>query len=53
MVIDARYKRPAEVPHLQARATKAETKLGWKPKMSFKDLVKLMVEADLKRLTIK
>ena len=50
VTIDARYKRPAEVPHLQARAIKAEKNLGWKPKVSFKDLVKMMVEADLKRL---
>ena len=50
VTIDVRYKRPAEVPHLCARATKAETKLGWKPKVSFKELVKMMVQADLKRL---
>lgn len=50
VIIDARFKRPAEVPHLLGRATKANTKLGWKPKMAFKDLVKTMVQADLKRL---
>lgn len=50
VTIDARYKRPAEVPYLQARATKAEKNLGWKPKISFQALVKMMVEADLKRL---
>lgn len=50
VIIDARFKRPAEVPHLLGRATKANTKLGWKPKMAFKDLVKTMVAADLKRL---
>lgn len=50
VTIDARYKRPAEVPYLQARSTKVEKKLGWKPKVSFKELVKMMVEADLKRL---
>ena len=50
VTIDARYKRPAEVPHLQARATKAEKNLGWKTKVSFKDLIKMMVDADLKRL---
>lgn len=50
VIIDARFKRPAEVPHLLGRATKAHTKLGWKPKMAFKDLVKTMVQADLKRL---
>jgi len=50
VTIDARFKRPAEVPLLLARATKAQTKLGWKPKMPFSELVKTMVAADLKRL---
>jgi len=47
--IDARFKRPAEVPDLKARATKAQKILHWKPKTSFKELVKMMVEADIKR----
>ncbi len=50
VVIDARFKRPAEVPHLRARVDKTTKQLGWKPKVSFEDLVKMMVEADLKRL---
>lgn len=50
VVIDARFKRPAEVPHLQARVDKAKQKLGWQPKMSFEELVKTMVAADIKRL---
>lgn len=49
IVIAARFKRPAEVPNLKARPTKAMKKLGWKPKTTFKELVKMMVEADLKR----
>jgi GDPmannose 4,6-dehydratase len=49
VVIDARFKRPAEVPNLKARPTKAQKQLGWKAKTSFEDLVKMMVEADLKR----
>ena len=53
VVIDARFKRPAEVPNLKARASKAEKQLGWKTKTSFKDLVKMMVEADLKRYEAK
>ncbi len=48
--IDARFKRPAEVYALRARADKARKALGWKPKMKFEDLVKMMVDADLKRL---
>lgn len=47
--IDPRFKRPAEVPDLKARPEKAMTKLGWKPKVNFQELVKMMVEADLKR----
>ena len=53
VVIDARYKRPAEVPDLKARATKIAKALGWKPKMSFPELVKSMVDADLKRHSAK
>lgn len=49
VVIDVRFKRPAEVPNLKARATKAQKQLGWKTKTSFEALVKMMVEADLKR----
>jgi len=47
--IDARFKRPAEVPNLKARPDKIKKALGWKPKVSFKELVKMMVDADLKR----
>ena len=50
VVIDPRFKRPAEVPHLQARIDKTTKKLGWKPKVTFEELVQIMVEADLKRL---
>ncbi|MEK7495080.1 MAG: GDP-mannose 4,6-dehydratase [Patescibacteria group bacterium] len=49
VIIDVRFNRPAEVPNLKARANKAMKQLGWKAKTSFEDLVKMMVEADLKR----
>ncbi|MDO8609380.1 MAG: GDP-mannose 4,6-dehydratase [bacterium] len=49
VVIDPRFKRPAEVPNLKAKADKAHKILGWKAKTNFKDLVKIMVDADLKR----
>ena len=49
VVVDARFQRPAEVPNLKARPEKAQKQLGWKAKTSFKELVKMMVEADLKR----
>ncbi len=44
--IDERYLRPAEVDVLIGDATKAREKLGWQPKTTFKELVRLMLEAD-------
>jgi GDPmannose 4,6-dehydratase len=48
--IDPRYFRPAEVDLLIGDSTKVREKLGWKPKTTFTDLVKLMVDADIKLL---
>ena len=45
---DQKYERPAEVDLLIGDASKAEKKLGWKPKVTFKGLVSLMVEEDMK-----
>ena len=50
VVIDPRFKRPAEVHELKARPTKAMKKLGWKPKVTFEELVKMMVDADMERV---
>ncbi len=47
---DPRFMRPAEVPKLVANPEKAHKVLGWKPKVSFEELIKMMVEADIKRL---
>jgi len=44
--IDPYFFRPSEVDLLLGNAKKAKKKLGWKPKVKFKDLVKLMIEAD-------
>jgi GDPmannose 4,6-dehydratase len=44
-----KHTRPAEVDYLIGDATKAKEVLGWTPKTSFKELVRIMVEADLKR----
>ena len=44
---DPRFMRPAEVDILTGDASKAADKLGWKPKVSFADLVQMMVESDL------
>jgi GDPmannose 4,6-dehydratase len=48
---DPEFLRPAEVDHLVGDATKAREQLGWEPRVSFRELVKLMVEADLERLS--
>jgi len=48
--IDPQYFRPAEVEILIGDATKAKEKLGWQPKIKFKDLVKIMVDADFRAL---
>jgi GDPmannose 4,6-dehydratase len=48
--IDPRYFRPAEVDLLLGDSTKAKQKLGWEPKVTFKALVELMVDADLEAL---
>jgi GDPmannose 4,6-dehydratase len=45
--IDPRYFRPAEVDLMLGDASYARKKLGWKPKVTFKELVRIMVEADL------
>lgn len=45
--IDPRYYRPTEVDHLVADAAQAKSELGWKPKTSFKKLVKIMLDAEL------
>jgi GDPmannose 4,6-dehydratase len=45
--IDPRYFRPAEVDLLIGDATKAKQKLGWQPEITFKELVRTMVDADL------
>ena len=44
---DARYERPAEVELLIGNPAKAKAHLGWEPKVRFKELVRIMVDADL------
>jgi GDPmannose 4,6-dehydratase len=50
VIQDPRFYRPAEVDLLISDPSKAAQILGWKPKVSFKQLAEMMVEADLKRL---
>ncbi|MBA3263404.1 MAG: GDP-mannose 4,6-dehydratase [Thermoleophilaceae bacterium] len=45
--IDPKYLRPAEVEHLIGDPSKARAKLGWNPRTTFEDMVKLMVDSDL------
>jgi GDPmannose 4,6-dehydratase len=47
---DPRFMRPAEVDLLIGDATKARTKLGWKPEVGFEQLIRMMVDADLAAL---
>jgi GDPmannose 4,6-dehydratase len=48
---DPRFMRPAEVDHLIGDSAKAREKLGWVPKTTFEELVRLMVDADLELLS--
>jgi GDPmannose 4,6-dehydratase len=50
VVQDERFMRPAEVDLLVGDSRKARAVLGWQPETSFEELVRLMVEADLKLL---
>jgi GDPmannose 4,6-dehydratase len=47
VAIDERYYRPTEVDALQGDASKAQRELGWKPRVHFAELVKMMADADL------
>ena len=49
VVVDKGLFRPAEVEHLKGDASKAKEKLGWTPEVSFQELVRMMVDADLER----
>jgi GDPmannose 4,6-dehydratase len=47
---DPKYDRPAEVDSLIGDASKAEAKLGWKPRVTFEELARIMVQADISQL---
>lgn len=53
VVVDESFYRPAEVQLLQGDYSEAKAKLGWKPKVGFKKLVEMMVNADLERSKVK
>lgn len=50
VIVDKTFYRPGEVCELQGDYSKASETFGWQPKVSFKELVKMMVEAELQRL---
>ena len=50
--MDPKYLRPSEVELLVGDASKARKALGWEPKVTFKDLVRLMVDADMALVTV-
>lgn len=50
IVMDEKFYRPAEVYVLRGDFSKAKKRLGWKPTVNFKDLVRMMVEEDLRRI---
>jgi GDPmannose 4,6-dehydratase len=50
VVVDPRFLRPAEVDHLVGDASKARRELEWSPRTSFRELVELMVDADVERV---
>ncbi len=51
--IDPRYFRPTEVENQVADISKAKERLNWQPKIGFKDLVKIMLDADMRKLGLK
>ena len=51
VVADQAFVRPAEVDHLVGDSSKARRVLGWEPKVSFEQLIEMMVDADLQRLS--
>ncbi|MFP6597310.1 MAG: GDP-mannose 4,6-dehydratase [Candidatus Hydrogenedentota bacterium] len=51
VVVDPKFYRPAEVHELLGDSSKAKAKLGWEPEVSFEELITMMVDADLERLS--
>jgi len=52
VAINERYFRPTDVHYLHGDATKAHTKLGWQPNVTFNQLVQIMMNADLSRTQV-
>jgi GDPmannose 4,6-dehydratase len=52
VVQDERFYRPAEVDLLVSNPSKAKQILGWEPRVTFRELVRMMVDADMERLKV-
>jgi GDPmannose 4,6-dehydratase len=52
VVVDPKYMRPAEVDFLRADSSKARLEIGWEPKIGLKDLIHVMVDADLGAISV-
>ena len=51
--LDPQFSRPSDLRVLKSDSSQSKKKLGWKPKINFTALVRIMVDADIKRLTPK
>ncbi len=51
--IDPRYFRPTDVEELTADAAKAKRVLGWRPRIGFRELIRIMIDADMRRIGLK
>ena len=51
VVVDPSLRRPAEVEHLVGDASKARRVLGWEPQVGFEDMIRMMVDADMARVS--
>ena len=50
ITVDEAFYRPAEIYELKGDCTKATKQLGWKPEVTFRELIEMMVDADMARL---
>jgi len=50
VIVDPKLYRPAEVDHLRGDSTRAREELGWQPRVSFRELIQMMVDADMARV---
>jgi GDPmannose 4,6-dehydratase len=50
--VDARFMRPTEIAASRGDYSKAKAELGWEPRTQFKELVELMVDEDVRRLSV-